>query len=322
MHQRRCCFLTSNALQGLVTDDELARPPLEARGWRLDIVAWDDPAAQWSSYDLVVVRSTWDYHQRHTEFRCALDTIAGESRRLENPIELMRWNLDKRYLRDLEAQGVPVAPTAWRSRVSPEELPALFNDFRCEELVIKPVVGASASHTIRLRRDDGEILRKHWPPREAAAIDEWLVQPLVRSVIDEGEFSVNLFRGVPSHVVLKSPKSGDFRVQEEHGGCLRRVEATENLLKAADRVMAAVGRLFPGTANEAPLYARVDLVRTPSGDGFWLMELELLEPSLYLRLDDGAAERLAAMIDRTVASHDTARRSCGMDREAPKTAGA
>jgi glutathione synthase/RimK-type ligase-like ATP-grasp enzyme len=271
---RTCAFLTTDNLAGYVTDDRLVEAPLAELGWAVEHVPWRQPGG-WERYEAVVIRSTWDYHKHPEEFLGVLEEIESGSR-LANPLELVRWNARKTYLRDLEERGLPVVPTVWdRSR---------FGELDADEIVIKPVISASAFHTYRLRRGDpwtGEM-------EAAFAGREVMVQPFVRSIVEEGEYSLFYFGGEPSHAVLKSPKEEDFRVQEEHGGLIRRVDAPGHLVELGHRIVESLPVL--------PLYARVDLARLDSG-GYALMELELIEPSLYFRTDPESAGKFARAFD-------------------------
>ena len=272
---RTCAFLTTDDLTDYVTDDVLAEAPLAELGWAVEHVPWRQSGG-WERYEAVVIRSTWDYHKHPEEFLAVLEEIDRSGSRLANPLELVRWNARKTYLRDLEARGLPVVPTVWdRSR---------FDELDADEIVIKPVVSASAFHTYRLRRGD------RWSAEMEAAFAgrEIMAQPFLRSIVEEGEFSLFYFGSELSHVVLKSPKEEDFRVQEEHGGLIRKVEPPPPLVELGQEIVASL---------PVPLlYARVDLARLDSG-GYALMELELIEPSLYFRTDAGAPERFARALD-------------------------
>jgi hypothetical protein len=272
---RTCAFLTMDDLADYVTDDTLAEVPLAELGWAVEHVPWRRPGG-WERFDAVVIRSTWDYHKHPEEFLGVLDAIESSGARLANPLELVRWNARKTYLRDLETRGLPVVPTVWdRSR---------FGELDADEIVVKPVVSASAFHTYRLRRGD------RWSGEMEAAFAgrEVMAQPFLRSIVEEGETSLFYFGGEISHAVLKSPKEEDFRVQEEHGGLIRRVDPPGALAELGHRILESLP--LP------PLYARVDLARLDSGQ-VALMELELIEPSLYFRTDPESPRRFARAFD-------------------------
>jgi hypothetical protein len=279
---RQCAFLTLESRDGWVMDDDLAQEPLRALGWEVTILPWSRPGVDWSRFEAVVIRSTWDYYKRLDEFLQTLETIDRSGARLANPLETVRWNVHKTYLRDLEARGLPVVPTLWSigSKAGPDEnrIRGFFDELATNEIVLKPAVSASAHDTFRLRRDsDLSGLPELFAGREV------MVQPFLASIVDEGEYSLFYFDGELSHTILKSPKDQDFRVQEEHGGFIRPADPPAPLPDLGQRIVEAL--------REKPLYARVDLVR--HAGGFVLMELELVEPSLYFRTVPGSAERFA-----------------------------
>jgi hypothetical protein len=281
---RRVAFLTLHDPAGFVIDDELAVLPLARRGFKVETIPWDRAGVDWSQYALVVIRSTWDYQHNAEVFLRVLETIERLGVRLENGSEIVRWNMQKTYLRDLAARGIETVPTFWREGLRRGDLVPLFEELRSSQAVIKPVMGANAQGAWRL---DAERARELASEIEAYfAGRPLMIQPFERGVIDEGEFSMIYLNGTHSHSVLKTPKRGDFRVQEEHGSEIRIVTPDPALLAAGDAAIAAVGQKL--------LYARADLVR--SGDTFRVMELELVEPSLYLRIDAGASDRFADAI--------------------------
>lgn len=281
----RCAFLTLRDPTGYVIDDPLAREPLRELGWEMDMVPWNREGVAWEDYALVAIRSTWDWMYTPEAFLAVLQDIVDRGVRLENPLPLVRWNLEKSYLRDLAARGVPTVPTLYRDRLEPGTLDALLDELGTRRAVIKPLVGANASWAVRIgERETAEI-------EQLYAARALLAQPFVRAVVEEGEYSLFYFGGAPSHAIRKRPKAGDFRVQEEHGGSVELVVPTADLRAAADEVMAAL--------DEPPLYARVDLVRGDAGE-WWLMELELIEPTLYLRMDRDAPQRFARALAQRV----------------------
>ena len=292
----RCAFLTLSDPDGYVIDDEHAYEPLRSLGWHVDAVPWDKPAA-WRDYDLVVIRSPWDYQRDPEAFLAVLAEIERLGVPLQNSLQTVRWNLRKTYLRDLAERGVPIVPTVFRDRLDAGDLERLFDEVAGDdpargEIVLKPLVGANADGAFRLDRRAAE--------ERAAEVEIYyarrplLAQPFVPAVLDEGEYSLFYFDGQHSHTILKTPETGDFRVQEEHGATIRAVAAEEALLDA--------GRAAREALSESPLYLRADFVRSSEGDPFWLMELELIEPSLYLRMDAEAPARFARALDARFAA--------------------
>ena len=284
-----CAFLTMDDADAFVVYDREAVAPLAALGWTVDEVPWRS-GADWSRWDAVVVRSPWDYHDAPAEFFDVLEDIDRQTR-LENPLPVMRWNLIKTYLRDLDAAGVPTVPTLWADGLTADLIADAARQWG--ETVAKPQVSANADGTFRLAgavpgggADDPET----WDEPLAALADRpCMVQPFLRSVVEEGEFSVFAFGGEVSHAILKTPARGDFRVQEEHGGRIRSVSPGDDLLAVTEAALAAVPWTRP------LLYARVDAVRLDDGS-LAVIELELIEPSLYFPYGPGSAERFAAAL--------------------------
>ena len=279
----RCAFLTMDGADAFVIYDSDAVGPLAALGWAVDEVPWRS-GADWGAYDLVVVRSPWDYHDAPAEFFDVLTEIDRKTR-LENPLPVMRWNLRKTYLRDLAAAGVPVVPTVWLEGLTEPALAEAVG--RWGGVVVKPQVSAGADGTFRLGPD-----RSSWAEALLALADRpCMVQPFLQSVVGEGEWSVFAFAGDVSHAILKTPAAGDFRVQEEHGGHIQAVSPGDDLLALTRAALDAVP--WP----EPLLYARVDAVRLADGS-LAIIELEIIEPSLYFPYGPGSAERFAAAVDR------------------------
>jgi len=289
----RCAFLTLDDPADFVIDDELAYQPLAALGWSVEAISWRTLSHDWREYDAVVIRSTWDYIADPDAFLAVLGEIERAGTLLFNALDLVRWNIRKTYLRELANCGVPVVPTIYRERLAAGELPALIEEVGADEIVLKPVVGLNAHGVFRV---DSQSASQPSPELSAKyAAREFMVQPFLSHVISEGEFSMSYFNGRLSHTILKTPMARDFRVQEEHGGIIRAVQAESELREAGDTALRAL--------DSVPLYARVDFVRANHGRGFWLIELELIEPSLYLRMDAGAPERFAQAL------HERASRS-------------
>ncbi len=259
-----------------VADDDLAIAPLNDLGIEVETVSWRQTTRNWSDFEMVVVRTPWDYQSSPDEFLAVLETIESQTR-LENPLDIVRWNLDKRYLREMEIRGTRIVPTIWEATYNAAEFERWMGEFGVDEIIIKPTVSATAEHTYRLKQYDGSL-------ESVFATREFLVQPFMPKIVAEGEFSLFYFNGQYSHAINKSPKTNDFRVQEEHGGIITEIQPDESLMAVGGETVAKIGRDL--------LYARVDFVRDDDGD-FCLMELELIEPALYLRMNDGAPERFA-----------------------------
>lgn len=269
------------SLEKFVCYDELLYAPLQRYGWHAETVDWRNNSIDWNRFDAVIIRSCWDYQSDPAQFLTVLATIERSTAKLDNSLEVVRWNLSKTYLRDLEAKGIPIVPTAWFHGLDIAPLLSLFTHWQTPEIILKPVISACADDTFLLTpstlTQQSATLVRLFQERDC------MVQPFIPAIVTEGEYSLFFFGDEYSHTILKTPKSGDFRVQEEHGGQLQRVEPEALLLELSRAALAAI--------PESTLYARVDWVRT--GNGFALMELELIEPSLYFNMDATSAERFA-----------------------------
>ncbi len=287
----RCAFLTMDSMEGYVNDDALALDQLNRSGWDASLVAWRSEGVDWASFDLVVVRSTWDYQKDPDLFLHTLEEIDRSGTHLQNPLPVIKWNIHKGYLQDLEEHGVYTVPTIWGNHLSVSDLDDYSSEFAPDPFVIKPTVGASAQDTF-LIHPAGSLDEK---ARLVAAFAdrEYLVQPFMKEVIREGEYSLFFFNGQYSHAILKTPKAQDFRSQEEYGSRIKAVTVDEKLLKRGVDALNAIDRPL--------LYARVDLIRDEAGD-FALMELELIEPSLYFRTDPQSPVRFVQAVDRMTAA--------------------
>ncbi|MDG4805159.1 hypothetical protein O7634_31825 [Micromonospora sp. WMMD1120] len=286
----RVALVTWAELVDLNGDDQLVLSPLAARGVAVDIVVWDDPAVDWVRYDLVVLRSPWDYALRRDEFVAWAASVP----RLVNPADVVRWNTDKRYLAELAAAGVPVVPTTWIEPGETWQPPA-----ETGEYVLKPSISAGSQDTGRYDLADPEHRRlaAAHARRLSDAGRVTMVQPYLPAVDTEGETALLYLAGPDgltfSHAIRKGPMltgpdlgpSAPEKAEEISPRTPGRAE-----LAVAERTLAAV----PG-GTRALLYARVDLIPGPDGEPV-LVELELTEPSLFIGYADGAPDRLAGAI--------------------------
>jgi len=284
-------FATYAAAPALQADDELLAAALGQCEFNVEAVVWSDPRADWRAFDAVVLRSTWDYHLNPVAFRAWLDALDAAGVAVLNPTSVVRWNLDKRYLRALASRGVATVPTRWVERARDAQLDALLDETGWDEVVVKPAVSASAHDTWRASRAsaaaDAPRLRAL---AESGAV---LVQPFLREIEREGEWSLLFFGGRYSHAVCKRPRAGDFRVQPHLGGTSAPAIAPPPTIAAAERALTEALALTGCDAGALP-YARVDGCRV---DGeFRLMELELIEPTLFLAQEPAAPDRCAAAL--------------------------
>ena len=274
-------FLTMDQLGDFVAYDHLAVPPLNELGWQVEKVSWHSTTVDWNRFAAVVIRTPWDYHHHLDKFLSVIDQIEASSARLCNSAQTVRWNIDKQYLRELESQGLPIVPTIWLLSPNQHEIAKSFRSFACDEVVIKPTMGAGARDTFRIKLDDPtDELETLYQQRSA------MLQPFLPSIVEQGEWSLFYFGGVYSHTVLKTPKPGDFRVQEEYGSRLQAVEPTAAMRQIGDAAIHRVGSKL--------VYARVDLVLVDASP--CIIELELIEPSLYFPYDPESPKRFAVAL--------------------------
>ena len=252
------------------------------RGVTAEAAVWDDPAIAWRDFDAVIVRSTWDYVEKFEAFARWIDATARVTRLL-NDAPILRWNLHKRYLLELAARGVDIVPTTLLEAGNEADWADLFA--RHGDLVLKPAVSAGSFATIRVHAGDAETARGH---RQAHIGRDFLVQPLLRSVVEHGETNLVCFDGRPSHAIHKGARwSGE---SEQSRGL---VEPSARELALAERAHAAV----QARGLSVPAYARVDCALGADGRPL-LMELELLEPSLFLDRSPTSAILLADCVAR------------------------
>lgn len=283
MHQS-IAFLSTDDLEDYFVWDNLLIQPFSQHGVHVDVISWHVTDIDWSQYDAVIVRSTWDYQEHADAFIDKLIEITKHDTVLINPLSLMQWNISKRYLQILQTQGITIIPSVFFDSVAISDIYAQFAYFDTQEIIIKPLISANSDNTFRL--DHTNLMAQAGPLSNIFSTTPCVIQPFLDSVINEGEYSLFYFNGEYSHTIRKVPKSGDFRVQEEHGGELITVIPDERQLSAAAKVLAAL--------PEKSLYARVDLIRNPRAqkDDIWqLMEVELIEPSLYFNMDEASPER-------------------------------
>ena len=286
--QKRVAFLSTDNLEKFFTYDKLLIEPMKNLGWIAEEVSWRNENVNWSDYASVIVRSTWDYQNDSEKFIGVLEKINCVSH-LENDLDLMKWNMNKNYLFDLEENGVRIVDTIWERKFNRNLAHEYFNKLDTDEIIIKPNISANADNTFRLTR---EKLDKNLGQLEKIfTAREFMVQPFLNSIIEEGEYSLFFFNGKFSHSVLKKPKENDFRVQEEHGGDIQPFKVSSKLILIAENIIKKLSTI--------PLYGRVDLVRTKENE-FALIELELIEPSLYLNKDDQSPAKFVKAFEERI----------------------
>ncbi|WMW81418.1 hypothetical protein RF679_03835 [Undibacterium cyanobacteriorum] len=286
--KQRIAIATCAELPSLFGGEKLLIPELERLGHHVSVEIWDDPEVEWAHFDVVLIRCTWDYHEKLDAFMSWLEHLKQSTCLVLNSLESLMWNLDKRYLFELQSKDVNIIPGFCLEAADQRSLTELMDAINADEVVVKPVQSAGAWRTLRIRKN-----QLH---EQASAFEQWrheqafMVQKFMPEIVAEGEWSLVFFNGEYSHSLLKRAKPGDFRVQSDHGGRVEAAFATQEMRQQACRVLEAL----PTT----PCYARVDGVWR---DGqFYLMELELLEPELFLEIDAQAPRRFSVAIQSAI----------------------
>jgi len=270
----------------VLLEDDLVLKALEKQGLKTIKLSWDDPNFDWSTTKYALFRSTWDYFYRFDEFSIWLDTASQQTQFL-NFESIIRWNIDKHYLQDLIKKGIHCPPTEFIEIGEQTTLAELYAKHNFNETVLKPAVSGTARHTYRLNPDNLATYESIF--KELISKETMLLQPFQYNIVEKGEVSLVLIDGKYTHAVLKTAKSGDFRVQDDFGGTVHSYNPTQAEIAFAERAIAA--------CEPQPIYARVDIF-TDNENQIALAELELVEPELWFRNNPTAAYDLAKAIKK------------------------
>lgn len=262
-------------------EDRLVYHALEQVGLRTLRLAWDDMFFDWSTTKSVLFRTTWDYFDRFDEFSNWLENISHQTTLL-NSERLIRWNIDKHYLLDLEKKNIHIAESHFIEKEATVSLSQLHDILDWNETVLKPCISGAARHTYKLNIDN--LLEHESIFQELIAQEAMMLQPFQHNIVSKGEVSMMVFNGIFAHAILKRAKEGDFRVQDDFGGTVHEYNPTEDEILFAEAAVKA--------CPELPIYARVDIFEDNDGN-IALSELELIEPELWFRNNKPAAMALA-----------------------------
>ena len=246
-------------------------------------IDWRAPLEAFEGLALVLLGTAWDYHDHLVEFLAKLDALAARSIAVCNPPDVVRWNGEKTYLRELEERGAAIVPTVWLTDAGREDVDAAMYRFDTDRVVVKRQVGAGG-------------LGQHSFSRSSMPTDGWrmcraaMIQPFLPSIVDEGEYTFVFVDGAFSHGVLKRAAAGDYRIQSLYGGYERDYTPSAEDFAIAQAVVAAL-------PFDDLLYCRIDMARLPSGE-LAVMEAEAIEPYLYPQQGPQLGERLAAAVAR------------------------
>ena len=253
---------------------------------------WTNEEINWSDYDLILLKAPWDYHENIIAFYNWLDLLNNLSIPILNPYEILKWNSDKHYLKEISDSGLRVIPTVFLEKNSSLQLKSVFEELNSQKLIIKPCISAGAKNTFVLTSDNITLHQKSID--DLLKHEALLVQPFINEIETEGEWSFLFFDGKYSHSVLKKPCAGDFRVQHCYGGTIHADKIEMPYIEAAQN--------FVDKFAKGCLYARVDGVMV--NNTFLLMELELLEPFLFLSYHPKGFENYHAALVKFIAQID------------------
>jgi len=275
----RVGLVTCNKLPEPDPDEQPLLAALKGAGVDPHLIAWDDSRASPAELDCCILRSSWNYYEDPAAFLSWIER-ADRSTRLFNPASVIRWNLHKSYLRDLDSEGIPIVPTAWVTRGESASLARLIDHNGWKKVVIKPAVSASSYRTHCFSRD--ELTQGQEFLDGLSAERDLMVQQYLPSVEQLGERALVWIDGSFTHAVTKSPRFADG---DEHVSEATHLSAEER--EFGERAISAVHRTL--------LYARVDVIRDDAGM-LRLSELELIEPSLFLAQAPHALDRFVRAI--------------------------
>jgi hypothetical protein len=277
---------TDTYTQNVLQEDRFVVNALKKQSLRVERKAWSDPDFDWQTTKSVLFRTTWDYFDRFPEFLTWLNR-ASKLTRLFNSENLIRWNLDKHYLLDINKKGVRITPTRFIEKGEQRLLIDIINNTGWYDSVLKPCVSGAARHTYRLNPENCNQYQNIF--QSLIKEESMMLQPFQYNIVTEGEVSLMVMNGTYSHAILKKAKPGDFRVQDDFGGSVHLYQPDANAIAFAEKAV--------DSCIEKPIYARVDMFK--DNEGKWAVsELELIEPELWFRYCPEAANKLAvALVD-------------------------
>ena len=274
----RIAFVTYKDEPLLFEDDQLIADYLESKEIKVSPIPWDDETVDWTSFDAVVIRSSWDYIHRATEFNIWLEKLKTLGVKVLNPISVIQWNQHKSYFVDFSKKGIVVPPFQYCPAESKFELSSIIKEKGWDKAVVKPAVSAGSFNTWVVEKDNLANSQQRFA--ELLQTNDMIVQEFMKEVLTDGEWSLLFFNKKFSHAIIKKPKVGDFRVQAKFGGSAEPIVADTKIIEQAANILYKI--------DEPLLYARVDGL-VLNGD-FYLMELELIEPVLFVEQAEHACE--------------------------------
>lgn len=276
-------------IQNVYLEDGLLKDALANLDLEVERKSWSDPEFDWSSTRYVVFRSTWDYVHRFEEFFNWIKKVSKLTILL-NSESLIRWNIDKHYLLDIQKQGVHICETYFAEAGSQASLQEIHKSHKLHDIVLKPCISGGARHTYKIKAHEIEHYESIF--QDLIAKEAMMIQPFQHNIVNKGEISMMIINGKFTHAVLKIAQKGDFRVQDDFGGTVQQYHPTIEEINYAEKVVKS--------CSEMPIYARVD-VFLDNQNQLALAELELIEPEMWFRNHPEAANELALGIKERIA---------------------
>ena len=271
-------------IQNILFEEQLLKSALENQGLTVDITYWNNPSYDWSKTRSLVFRTIWDYFERFDEFLLWLEEVRHQTQ-LINSYDLVKWNIDKHYLKELSEKGIKIVPTYFAKKNSKRNLAEIIELQQWKDVVIKPAISASAYKTFKILEETVNSNEKLF--KDLLNQRDMLVQPFINTIEKFGEASLMVIDGKFTHAILKKAKPGDFRVQDDFGGTVHDYVPTKKEIEFAEMVIEK--------CKAKPLYGRVDIV-WDNEKNVYLSELEIIEPELWLRNYPKSAESIAEAV--------------------------
>ena len=271
-------------IENVLKEDRLVMEGLEKLNLRTIKKDWNDTNFNWSSTKSAIFRSTWDYFDQFSNFRNWLDLVKDQCY-LINPYQQINWNLDKHYLIDLQKLDLPIVESVFVSKKTNLKLETISKSKNWKDIVIKPTISGAARHTYLLKNDEIKNFQEKW--LSLTSMEDFMVQEFQNNILSSGEIAVMLFGGKYSHSVLKKAKKGDFRVQDDFGGSVEKINPSLEIIQLAEKTIKSLKTI--------PIYARVDIIFDNNNRPV-ISELELIEPELWFRFKEESAYKLAEIV--------------------------
>ncbi len=280
----KIALATFSGISELNEDDKILAKEIIANNFEIEIVDWEDEKVNWKIFDLVLIRTCWNYFKKPTKFLTWLRNLKSQNIKIQNPLEIVEWNINKIYLKYFATEGFRITPTIWFESKQDFQIFTVLRETGWKKLVVKPMISGGAFETYVVTKENALELKPKL--EESAKKNGILVQRFLPEIQTKGEWSLIFFGNEFSHAILKKAKEGDFRVQSDFGGSVNIETPSEKLIETAKNMIDSL--------NKELLYVRVDGVEID--DEFVLMEFEALEPELFFRTNEKSAKFFVSKI--------------------------